>query len=210
MIRHRSIQLLEEWRCSRRFGCRIRSLEAGAAAVVLHRNHPSEVCTPRRSDEALAQTLKAALALLDVRVLDRVITSDSGAFSMVGSGHIRSCSQVSPIRLFRLGGPATLIFLSPLAIRTVPAIAYVKKRSRLRPAASAFAIRGTTVRPRSGCCRRRWRTRLALSERRRVMAGELRHLLNRLQETVGVFLRSKTTPSALEPFCPYLFVDSDE
>jgi hypothetical protein len=41
---------------------------------------------PSRSDEALTQTLKAALALVDVRVLDHVITSDEGALSMAESG----------------------------------------------------------------------------------------------------------------------------
>ena len=57
-----------------------------AASVVLHHNHPSGMCQPSRSDEALTQTLKAALALVDVRVLDHVITSDEGALSMAEGG----------------------------------------------------------------------------------------------------------------------------
>ena len=60
--------------------------ESAAAAVVLHHNHPSGRCEPSRADEALTQTLKAALALVDVRVLDHIITSDMGALSMAEKG----------------------------------------------------------------------------------------------------------------------------
>lgn len=63
-----------------------RALEVSAASVVLHHNHPSGVCEPSRSDEALTHTVKAALALIDVRVLDHVITSDYGALSMAEKG----------------------------------------------------------------------------------------------------------------------------
>ena len=62
------------------------ALARNAASVVLHHNHPSGVCEPSRADEALTQTLKAALALMDVRVLDHVITSDYGALSMAEQG----------------------------------------------------------------------------------------------------------------------------
>jgi DNA repair protein RadC len=62
------------------------ALASNAASVVLHHNHPSGVCEPSRADEALTQTLKAALALMDVRVLDHVITSDYGALSMAERG----------------------------------------------------------------------------------------------------------------------------
>ena len=63
-----------------------RSMEVGAASVILHHNHPSGRCEPTRADEALTQTLKSALALVDVRVLDHVITSDQGALSMAERG----------------------------------------------------------------------------------------------------------------------------
>ena len=62
------------------------ALAANAASVVLHHNHPSGVFEPSRSDDALTQTLKAALALVDVRILDHVITSDAGALSMAEKG----------------------------------------------------------------------------------------------------------------------------
>ena len=40
----------------------------------------------RRADEALTQTLKAALALIDVRVLDHVIVAPGDALSMAEKG----------------------------------------------------------------------------------------------------------------------------
>ena len=63
-----------------------RSMQVGAASVILHHNHPGGRCEPTRADEALTQTLQSALALVDVRVLDHVITSDHGAFSMAELG----------------------------------------------------------------------------------------------------------------------------
>ena len=51
------------------------ALHHHAAAVVLAHNHPSGTVQPSRADEALTQTLKAALALVDVRVLDHVIVA---------------------------------------------------------------------------------------------------------------------------------------
>jgi DNA repair protein RadC len=57
-----------------------------AAAVVLAHNHPSGEVQPSRADEALTQTLKAALALIDVRVLDHVIVAPGHALSMAEKG----------------------------------------------------------------------------------------------------------------------------
>jgi DNA repair protein RadC len=42
--------------------------------VVLAHNHPGSV-EPSRADEFLTQTLKAALALVDVRVLDHLVVA---------------------------------------------------------------------------------------------------------------------------------------
>ncbi len=58
------------------------ALAKNAAAVILHHNHPSDTCRPSQDDEALTRGLVAALALVDVRVLDHVITNDGDAFSM--------------------------------------------------------------------------------------------------------------------------------
>lgn len=62
------------------------ALELGAAAVVLAHNHPSGTVQPSRADEALTQTLKSALALVDVRVLDHVIVAPGLALSMAERG----------------------------------------------------------------------------------------------------------------------------
>jgi DNA repair protein RadC len=62
------------------------ALHHHAAAVVLAHNHPSGTVQPSRADEALTQTLKAALALVDVRVLDHVIVAPGGALSMAEQG----------------------------------------------------------------------------------------------------------------------------
>jgi DNA repair protein RadC len=62
------------------------ALRWDAAAVVLAHNHPSGTVQPSRADEALTQTLKAALALVDVRVLDHVIVAQGEALSMAEKG----------------------------------------------------------------------------------------------------------------------------
>jgi DNA repair protein RadC len=64
----------------------VRALHHQAAAVVLSHNHPSGSIEPSRADEALTQTLRAALALVDVRVLDHVIVSTGQGFSMAEAG----------------------------------------------------------------------------------------------------------------------------
>lgn len=63
-----------------------RALQLEAAAVVLAHNHPSGTVQPSRADEALTHTLKAALALIDVRVLDHVIVAPGDALSMAEKG----------------------------------------------------------------------------------------------------------------------------
>jgi DNA repair protein RadC len=63
-----------------------RALHHEAASVVLAHNHPSGTVQPSRADEALTQTLKAALGLVDVRVLDHVIVAQGGALSMAEKG----------------------------------------------------------------------------------------------------------------------------
>ena len=64
----------------------LRALHHQASAVVLAHNHPSGTAQPSRADEALTQTLKAALALIDVRVLDHVIVGTGEALSMAERG----------------------------------------------------------------------------------------------------------------------------
>ena len=64
----------------------VRALALNAASVVLAHNHPSGAATPSRADEALTQTLKSALALADVRVLDHFVVTSTQAVSMAELG----------------------------------------------------------------------------------------------------------------------------
>ena len=64
----------------------LRALHHQAASVVLAHNHPSGTVQPSRADEALTQTLKAALALVDVRVLDHIIVAQGDSLSMAERG----------------------------------------------------------------------------------------------------------------------------
>lgn len=64
----------------------VRALAHQAGSVVLAHNHPSGAAKPSRADEALTQTLKAALALVDVRVLDHFVVTSTEAVSMAELG----------------------------------------------------------------------------------------------------------------------------
>jgi DNA repair protein RadC len=62
------------------------ALTLNASSVVLAHNHPSGTAQPSRADEVLTHTLKAALALVDVRVLDHFVVTASQAVSMAELG----------------------------------------------------------------------------------------------------------------------------
>ena len=64
----------------------IEALACQASAVILAHNHPSGSPEPSRADELLTRTLKQALALVDVRVLDHFIVTRSGVLSFVERG----------------------------------------------------------------------------------------------------------------------------
>jgi DNA repair protein RadC len=64
----------------------VRALHHHASAVVLAHNHPSGSVQASRADELLTQSLKGALALVDVRVLDHVIVSPGQSLSMAEQG----------------------------------------------------------------------------------------------------------------------------
>ena len=61
-------------------------LTLNAAAVVLAHNHPSGVAEPSRADESLTQTLKNALQLVEVRVLDHLVVGQGQVVSMAERG----------------------------------------------------------------------------------------------------------------------------
>ncbi len=64
------------------------ALARNAGAVILAHNHPSGNPEPSRADEFLTQTLKAALALVDVRVLDHLVVTRAGVLSFAERGLI--------------------------------------------------------------------------------------------------------------------------
>jgi len=63
-----------------------RVIETTAAAVIFAHNHPSGVAEPSQADLRITQTLKNALALIDVRVLDHMIVGDGAITSLAERG----------------------------------------------------------------------------------------------------------------------------
>ena len=65
-----------------------RALELNAAALILAHNHPSGVVTPSQSDIDITQAVKQLTDLIEVRVLDHIIVSSEGSYSMAKQGDI--------------------------------------------------------------------------------------------------------------------------
>lgn len=63
-----------------------RALQLNAGAAIFAHNHPSGVCEPSRADELLTQSLKQALALVDVRVLDHIVVAGERSTSFAERG----------------------------------------------------------------------------------------------------------------------------
>jgi DNA repair protein RadC len=63
-----------------------RALALNAGAVVLTHNHPSGVAEPSRADERITATLRDALQLVDVRVLDHIIVGRGQTVSLSERG----------------------------------------------------------------------------------------------------------------------------
>jgi len=64
------------------------ALARNAAALAVAHNHPSGQAEPSRADEYLTQTLKSALSLVDVRVLDHFVVAGDRVVSMAERGLI--------------------------------------------------------------------------------------------------------------------------
>lgn len=62
------------------------ALRANAAAVIFAHNHPSGVAQPSQADELLTRSLRDALALIDVRVLDHFVVAGSQCLSFAERG----------------------------------------------------------------------------------------------------------------------------
>jgi DNA repair protein RadC len=61
-------------------------LKYASAAVIFAHNHPSGIAEPSQADIAITAKLKAALATIDVRVLDHLIIGDSNITSLAERG----------------------------------------------------------------------------------------------------------------------------
>jgi len=64
------------------------ALTRNAAALALAHNHPSGEAEPSRADELLTQTLKSALSLVDVRIIDHFIVAGEKVVSFAELGLI--------------------------------------------------------------------------------------------------------------------------
>lgn len=64
------------------------AIARNASAVVIAHNHPSGHAEPSRADEHLTQTLKTALSLVDVRVIDHLIVAGDQVLSFAERGLI--------------------------------------------------------------------------------------------------------------------------
>jgi DNA repair protein RadC len=62
------------------------ALRHNAAAMLISHNHPSGQVEPSQADEMITQRLKEALALIDVRLVDHIITSGGSTLSMAERG----------------------------------------------------------------------------------------------------------------------------
>ena len=62
------------------------ALGNNAASVILAHNHPSGTVDPSNADKTLTRSLKQALGLVDIRVLDHIIVAGSRTFSFAEHG----------------------------------------------------------------------------------------------------------------------------
>ncbi len=63
-----------------------RCLHHGAAAVIFAHNHPSGVAEPSQADRRITEQLRAALALVDIRVLDHIVVGSGCCTSFAERG----------------------------------------------------------------------------------------------------------------------------
>ena len=65
-----------------------RCLAHNAAAVIIAHNHPSGVAEPSLSDIDITRTIKSALGLIDVRLLDHLVVASHQVTSLAERGQI--------------------------------------------------------------------------------------------------------------------------
>lgn len=64
------------------------ALACNAGAIIVAHNHPSGSAEPSRADEFLTTTLKSALSLVDVRLLDHIVVAANDTTSLAERGLI--------------------------------------------------------------------------------------------------------------------------
>lgn len=62
------------------------AIEKHASRLMIAHNHPSGNCQPSNADDQLTVTLKSALDMLDIGLVDHVIVGGSNSFSYAGQG----------------------------------------------------------------------------------------------------------------------------
>ena len=63
-------------------------LELSASAIILSHPHPSQITTQSRADIDITAKIQKVCALIEVRVLDQIITSDGGCTSLAERGEM--------------------------------------------------------------------------------------------------------------------------
>lgn len=63
-----------------------RGLQLNAAAAIVYHNHPSGLAEPSRADELLTRTVKSALGLVDIRLLDHMVIGADSVVSFAERG----------------------------------------------------------------------------------------------------------------------------
>ncbi len=62
------------------------ALECNAAAIILAHNHPSGIAQPSEADRSTTRTIKAAMQLIDVRLVDHMVVGDGEVLSFAELG----------------------------------------------------------------------------------------------------------------------------
>ena len=65
-----------------------KALLLNASALIFAHNHPSGACKPSHADKSITESLKNALDLVDIRVIDHFIIGGSGRYSFAEHGFI--------------------------------------------------------------------------------------------------------------------------
>ncbi|WP_233402923.1 RadC family protein [Marinomonas transparens] len=64
------------------------ALKENAAAIILSHNHPSGIPEPSQADIAITAKIKAALDIIDIRLLDHFVVGTEGTVSLAERGLI--------------------------------------------------------------------------------------------------------------------------